>query len=344
MTSLRKKRIRYRIEWLAVAAGMCTVPLLPRRVCYTLGQSFGTLGYFFDGKGRAVALANVECAFGNQYDQGQRRAIVRRCYRIFATMLIDLLWSSRLTRENFRRYIEMVGFERVEAESNNFRSAIAASIHYGNFEWMSLAWGFLGYPCDLVTERQKNSSLEPLMQRARKRSGHTVIPRKGAIMRLYKTLRRGGRAAILIDLTVRPSQSAVVIQCFGLETCVTLAHAWLHQRAGATICPAYCEPLPGGRYRIVCHPSVKIPPQASATEVAQACWDSFEPVIRRDPAPWLWMYKHWRFQPETSDRKYPFYANKSFQFEKLKKRLREEEKQFVASAAPEGRAPASPSL
>jgi Kdo2-lipid IVA lauroyltransferase/acyltransferase len=342
MTRLRRKKIRYRLEWLGVAAGMSIVPLLPRRVCYMLGQLLGTLGYFFDAKGRAVAVANIESAFGNEYDKRQRRAIMRRSYRIFATTLIDLLWSSRLTQKNFRRYIEMVDFERCEAETDSFRSGIAASIHYGNFEWMSLAWGFLGYPGDLVTERQKNSSLDPLMQRARKRSGHTILPRKGAIVRLYKTLRRGGRAAILIDLTVPPTQAAVVIKCFGLETCVTLAHAWLHQRAGAIIIPAHCEPRPGGRYRIVCHPMVNIPPQASATEIAQACWDSFEPVIRRDPAPWLWMYKHWRFAPETSERKYPFYANKSFQFEKLKKRLDEEAQRPVASAALKGRAPANP--
>jgi Kdo2-lipid IVA lauroyltransferase/acyltransferase len=325
MTRLGRKKIRYRLEWLALAAAMCVGPLLPRRICYALGRGLGTLGYFFDAKGRAVALANVESAFGDEYDRAQRRAIVRRCYRIFATTLIDLLWASRLTQNNFQRYIEVVNLERAKTESDNFRSAIAASIHYGNFEWMSLAWGFLGYPCDLVTEWQKNSLLEPLMQRARKRSGHAAIPRKGAIMRLYKTLRRGGRAAILVDLTVRPTQAAVVINCFGLETCVTLAHAWLHQRAGATIIPAHCEPLPGGRYRIVCHPKVEVSSDATATETAQACWDAFEPVIRRDPAPWLWMYKHWRFQPETSERKYPFYANKAFQFEKLKRRLRAEQ-------------------
>lgn len=325
MRRLSRKRIRYRLEWFALTAAMSVGPLLPRRICYMLGRVLGTLGYLFDAKGRAVALANVECAFGNDFDAKQQRAIVRRSYCIFTTTLIDLLWSSRLNRENFGRYIEMANLERAKAESDNFRSAIAASIHYGNFEWMSLAWGFLGYPCDLVTERQKNSLLEPLMQRARKRSGHAAIPRKGAIMRLYKTLRRGGRAAILIDLTVRPTQSAVVIKCFGLETCVTLAHAWLHQRAGASIVPAHCEPLPGGRYRIVCHPRVEVSPGATATEIAQACWDAFEPVIRRDPAPWLWMYKHWRFQPETSERKYPFYANKAFQFEKLKRRLRAEQ-------------------
>lgn len=321
MTRLRRKKIRHRLEWLALRAGMALVPLFPRGVCYALGQLLGALGYCFDANGRAVALANIEAALGDDRDTSELRAMVRRCYRTFAATLIDLLWSSRLTQQNFRRYIEIEGLERAEAESGERRSAIAVSIHYGNFEWLSLAMGFLGYPGDIVAERQKNPMLEPLMHRARKCSGHTVIARKGAIVRLYKTLRRGGRVAILIDLNVRPTQPAVIINCFGLETCVTLAHAWLHQRTGAAIIPAHCEPLPGGCYRIVCHPKVDVPPNATATDIVQACWDSFEPVICKNPAPWLWMYKHWRFQPRTSDRRYPFYANTSPHFEKLKKRL-----------------------
>ena len=312
-----------------MAAALRIVPLLGRGICHALAQMFGTLGYFLDRKGRAVALDNVECALGC----GARRcrAIVRRSYRIFAATLIDSFWSSRLTPQNFRHYIDVEGFERVEEESSQLHSTIAVSIHYGNIEWLSLAMGFLGYPGDIVAERPKNPSLEPLMQRARKRSGNRIIPRQGAIARLYRTLRRGGRAAILIDLNVRPTQPAVVIDCFGLETCVTLAHAWLHQRAGATLIPAYCEPRRGGRWSIVCLPKINVPPRATATQIAQLCWDTFEPVIRHKPAPWLWMYKHWRFRPETSERKYPFYANASRQFEKLKKRLREEEAEPASS-------------
>lgn len=332
---LLRKKIRHRLEWLALAAGMAVVPLLPRRGCYLLGQLLGALGYWLDLKGRAVALANIEAALP-LHDSKARRDIARRSYRTFATTLLDLLWSSRLTQQNFRRYIQIENLERAEADSGNGHSAIAVSIHYGNFEWLSLTMGFLGYAADLVAERQKNPLLEPLMHRARNRSGHTVIPRQGAIVRLYKTLRRGGRAAILIDLNVRPTQSAVIINCFGLETCVTLAHAWLHQRTGVAIIPAHCEPLEGGRYRVVCHPKVDLPPDATATQIAQACWDSFEPLIRRNPAPWLWMYKHWRFQPKTSERPYPFYANISSRFEKLKNQLREQGAKAVSTTPASG--------
>jgi lauroyl/myristoyl acyltransferase len=102
-----------------------------------------------------------------------------------------------------------------------------------------------------------------------------------------------------------------------LKTSVTFAHAWVHRRAGATIINVHCEPLPGGRYRIVFHPRIQFPEEATYQEMAQACWNQFEPFVRKDPAPWLWMYKHWRYRPLTADGSpYPFYANISQDFER----------------------------
>jgi lauroyl/myristoyl acyltransferase len=101
-----------------------------------------------------------------------------------------------------------------------------------------------------------------------------------------------------------------------MKTSVTYAHAWAHRKAGATLINVHCEPLPGGRYRIVFHPRIEFPAAASFQEIAQACWDRFEPVVRANPAPWLWMYKHWRYRPADADpANYPFYANVSPAFE-----------------------------
>jgi hypothetical protein len=51
--------------------------------------------------------------------------------------------------------------------------------------------------------------------------------------------------------------------------------------------------------------------------MAQACWDQFEQVVRKNPAPWLWMYKHWRYRPLAANlAAYPFYANLSQDFER----------------------------
>src|SRR5207247_8396276 len=71
-------------------------------------------------------------------------------------------------------------------------------------------------------------------------------PREGAVMHLYRALRRGERFALLVDLTISAKLPSVAINCFGLERCVTFAHAWLHQRTGAPLINVHCEPLPAG--------------------------------------------------------------------------------------------------
>ena len=196
-------------------------------------------------------------------------------------------------------------------------ACIIGACHYGNCEWCSLAAGYAGLRATIIAQEFKNARLDPILNQLRQQSGHQMVPRERGIVRLYKTLRRGGTAAILIDLTLHPSQPTVAIDCLGMKMPVTFAHAWLHRRTGLPIVPVHQEPLPGGRCRVVFHPKLEIPPDATDQEIAQLCWDQFEPVVRQDPSPWLWMYKYWRFRPANAKRSYPFYAHSAPRFDYL---------------------------
>jgi len=304
----RWKRIRYRLEWLGLVLATKLIPLFSRRACYHFAKATGALLSFVDRQRYKVALTNLEVAFGDQFSPKERQKIARESFQHFARTMVDLLWSPRLTQQNFSQYIELENFEETARDTGPERSLMIACYHYGNFEWLSLACGFLDLKGTIISQEFKNSSLDPIFKRLREQSGHKLVPRERGIMRLYKVLRRKGRTALLVDLTVPPSQSAVAINCFGLETSVTSAHAWLHVQTGAPIVPAHTEPLPDGRYRLVFH--VKIHSAGmSGQQIAQACWNSFEPYVRKNPAPWLWMYKHWRYRPAHPDRPYPFYSN-----------------------------------
>jgi KDO2-lipid IV(A) lauroyltransferase len=263
----------------------------------------------FDRHGRKVALSNLEVSFADRLSISQRRKITRESFQHFARTMLDLLWSPRLTRENFSSYIELENFEETARATGPERSVIIACYHYSNFEWLSLACGFRGLTGTIIAQEFKNSLLDPILKNIREQSGHELIPRERGIVRLYKVLRRKGRTALLVDLTVPPSLGAVAIDCFGLKTSVTSAHAWLHKQTGVSIIPAHCEPLADGRYRLIFHPKIDHTEQMTLQQIAQACWNSFEPYVRKNPAPWLWMYKHWRYRPTNADRPYPFYAN-----------------------------------
>jgi KDO2-lipid IV(A) lauroyltransferase len=309
----RWKRLRYRLEYRALLVVAKVMARFPRTIVLLLARLGSAIAPILDKKGRRVALANLDLAFGNRYSVAEKRSIVRQSYRHFAQTMLDLMWSPRLTRDNFRRYIELEKFP----DLNPGEGAIIVCYHYSNFEWLSLACGYIGQTGTILAQEFKNPLLDPIFRYWREQSGHSFIARTGGVIRLYKVLRRGGKTAMLVDLTVPAGTSAVAINCFGLRTSVTAAHAWLQQGSGAALIPAHCEPLPRGRYRIVFHPRIQLGANASLRQIAQACWDSFEPVVRADPSPWLWMYKHWRYRPLSTDRDYPFYASPHHKFEPM---------------------------
>jgi lauroyl/myristoyl acyltransferase len=310
------KKIRYRLEWLALAAVAKIIPLLSREACYRLGQIIGALAAKFDRRNHRVALSNLEAVFGDTLSPARRVEIARESYQHFARTVIDLFWSPSLTKENYSRYIDVENLELVQEEMKAGHPIIFACCHYSNFEWVAIAANFFGVQSALVTQEFKNPLLDAIFVSLRESSGQRVIPRAGAVFQLYKTLHRRGHVAILTDLTIPAQLPTVAIDVFGMKTSVTFAHAWAHRRVGATVINVHCEPLPDGRYRIVFHPRIHFPAEASFQEMAQACWDRFEPFVRANPAPWLWMYKHWRYRPATADpADYPFYSNVSPAFE-----------------------------
>src|SRR6266446_4883001 len=311
----RWKRMRYRLEWLGLVLATKLIPLCSRRVCYHIAQIAGALLSFVDRDRYQIALSNLEVAFGGAFSLEQRRKMARESFQHFARTMVDLLWSPRLTQENFSQFIELQNFGETARDTGPERCLMIACYHYSNFEWLSLACGFLDLKGTIISQEFKNALLDPIFKKLREQSGHELIPRQGGIVRLYKVLRRKGRTALLVDLTLHPKMPSVAIDCFGLKTSVTSAHAWLNEQTGAPIIPAHTQPLANGRYRLVFHPKIETAGR-SHQQIAQACWNSFEPYVRKNPAPWLWMYKHWRYKPATADRPYPFYARTHGRFDK----------------------------
>lgn len=319
----RWKKFRFRLECLGVEWLARWLPRLSRRTCVRLANGLGALAFLLDARGRRVALANLEGVCGDRSTPAQRRALARASYQNFLRTMLDLFWSVNLTPENWRTWIEPVGFEELrERLAREGRGAIFVCVHQGNWEWASLTFGFLGLPTTIVAENFKNPGLTATFNALRERTGHTIIPQESALLRMLRIVKRGGATGMLIDLSLRPTQTATIIEAFGpggLKMCVPVLHAVLAQRAHALFVPVETQPRADGTCRVIAHPGVEVPPGAALPEIAQRCWDACEPFIRARPALWLWPYKHFRYRPEHAPRAYPAYANASEKFEKLRR-------------------------
>jgi hypothetical protein len=67
------KKIRYRLEWLALKFATKFLPLLSRKPCYRLALLLGSLGASLDRRGRRVVLSNLRVPFTDEIPT-QRRA------------------------------------------------------------------------------------------------------------------------------------------------------------------------------------------------------------------------------------------------------------------------------
>ncbi|MCB1092583.1 MAG: lysophospholipid acyltransferase family protein [Verrucomicrobiae bacterium] len=315
------KSLRYRLEWAVVATMAALIPLLPRRAAHALGQGLGAIAYLADSRGRGTAIENLRCVYGDTLDERQRRRIAREAFQSFARTVIDQFWSRRLNRENYLDYCELEMDDPEAIERARDTGAIWVTPHYSNFEWIALMMGFRGYRFTIIAQDFKNPLLTDIFTRNRQVSGHQVIPQQRALFRLLKNLMGGGHAAFLTDLNIKPGRAATIIRCLGFDTCVTALHAELMRRTELPVIPGICVPLPGGRYRMRGLKPLTITADMTDRQIAQACWDAFEPFLREHPAPWLWMYKHWRYLPEHPDRPYPAYASRSGKFDRLAKEI-----------------------
>ena len=163
----------------------------------------------------------------------------------------------------------------------------------------------------------------------RERSGLVLSAEKQYLVesRLLPVVRKAGLASLaelVTALKAVPSSAlaATVVEAFGpegLEMCVPLLHAVLGQRGNAMLVPAETRPQPDGTVRCIAHDPLEIPPDATIQQIAQICWDWYEPIFRERPEEWLWPYKHFRYRPRGAVRKYPPYANESSKYEKLRR-------------------------
>jgi lauroyl/myristoyl acyltransferase len=284
-----------------------------------MARVLGTLVFAFDKRGREVALANLDAAFGDSRTIREKRRIALGSYQTLARTMLELFWSPNLTESVACRIARFEGLDLDPCHKDPRQAAVYLCLHYSNFEWLSQFGAYTIANGPVIAQRFKNPLIGRIFDRLRSSTGHLVVPQERAMIRMLKLMKSGGKFAMLCDLNLDPSEASVIIDTFGgLKICATQMQSALALRTGAKIVPVECRPEPDGTYRMIYRKPLEFRPGASAADVTQLCWNVLEPSIHEQPECWLWAYKHWRFRPgDDQSGRYPFYANVAKRFDKM---------------------------
>jgi KDO2-lipid IV(A) lauroyltransferase len=291
-------------------------PCLPHRWLVAFSRVAGSCAYQLLGHPRRIALANLNTAYGNTKSEAEKRRIARASFQNFALTMFRLFWSPRLKRGGMKQAVEVdpVSLELIRRLQNEGKGIIFLVMHFGDWELMGLATALLGFPSTIVTERMRNAGLETIFTQLRSQTGHRIISQQFAVTKLLKALKRGENIALLIDFNALRDSGGVWVDFFGLPVYNTAAPAGLALHTGAPLVFGVPHPLPDGRMRftyeqVAIDVATSDDREAQSQIISQRCADYCESVVRKEPGPWLWSYKRWRYRKEEEPGRYPFYSH-----------------------------------
>src|ERR1700730_4697989 len=130
----RRRPVLDYLAYLAVRVVVCLGQMMSVEQSYSFARGLAAILYRVDRRHRKVAIDNLVHAFGDQYDDAGRDAIVRGVYRHFCMMLMEILHIPRkLHPTTWRERITLVGEDRVLNCLIDGGPIIMLTGHFGNW-------------------------------------------------------------------------------------------------------------------------------------------------------------------------------------------------------------------
>jgi len=301
----RLKKLRNALEVFLLRAGFVLLAPLPRRWIVTLANGFGRLAYYLAPELRRTGWANLDLVYGDTLQPEAKRAILTRSFQTFALAIFDLFWFSRDTRNRLEQYV-CAG--NVPAELFTGQAHICVTAHMGSWELLTHFMALRGFPLVSVVAPVANPQVEAVLQEVREMLGQEVIPKRGAVRELLRTLRDQGKIGLVLDQNTKPTQGGLFVDFFGVPVCMSSVAASLALRTGATIIVGVMLPQRDGTH-VVEVIGKEIVPHSSPSDIREATVDLTRTVAHRIERAWLWMYKRWKYlAPGVKRGRYPYYA------------------------------------
>jgi KDO2-lipid IV(A) lauroyltransferase len=305
MSQERSPRVDY-LVYLVIRIVVAVVQILSRTAALRLADLLAALAYRVDRRHRLVADENLKFAFP-QLDARQRDQMVRRVYRHFCRVLIEIIHLPRIfTVSTWKRYAELVNGGGVVSGLIGDRPLLMVTSHFGNWELAGFALGALGFRTYAIARTLDNPYLNTFLLRFREKTGQTILNKSGDFEKIQAVLASRGALATLGDQDA--GQRGQFVEFFGRPASTHKAVALLAVQHDALMAvvgvPRVAEPL---EYRIVVEEVIDPRDYAGRPDAVKVMTQRFtfalERLIRRYPEQYFWLHRRWKHQPKVREKK-----------------------------------------
>ncbi len=269
---------------------------------YRLSRVFGYLLYKLGGNRKKIARINLDIAFGNSKTQKEKEKIIIGSFCNSTLVLLQCIWVEAAPKERIKEIIpnSPSGVENFQQCLDRKKGMFVLVAHYGNWELMGLAHGYLGLtPLHSIVRKLDNPYLDRLAEEFRCVSGNSIFYKTEPPLKMVRVVKKNGCIAVMMDQNT--AKGGIFVDFFGKPAATARSIALLSIATGAAVFPFFCFPEKKGQYRIQYGPEISFSPSGNKEkdifDLTQQCEKFLESVIREVPEPWMWVHRRWKTRP-----------------------------------------------
>jgi KDO2-lipid IV(A) lauroyltransferase len=307
MAGKKRSPIADYLVYLTVRLLICVAQALPFSVACSFADRLAWLLYHLDKRHRLVALDNLRHAFQDTYTEAELDHLVRRVYRHFCTMIMEILFLPRIVHNgNWRaclRYRSDEEARRMVELWISGRPVLMATGHFGNWEVSSYVLGLLGIRFHGIARPLDNIYLDSWMRRFREAQGQRILAKKGDFDKIEGVLAGGGVIGTLADQDAGPRGLYVTFFNRPASTHKAVALLALEHNVPIVVIAAarLQRPLQYlGMIEDIIEPADYAGRPDAVKAVTQRYTTALENLIRRYPQQYFWLHRRWKHQPAGS--------------------------------------------
>jgi KDO2-lipid IV(A) lauroyltransferase len=249
---------------------------------------------------RHVVLANLQACFP-EWTPEQRELVIRDYYRGFADMLVEVMRSLRLTREELQQRVVLRNpecvREAIAPKDGKGKPVLLVAAHQANWEWMLLGLSTqLGHPVDAAYKPLVDNWAELEMRKLRSRFGARLIPAQELLADIIKQRNAPRAIAMVADQEPVTSERKQWVRFLNRDTAFFLGPEEITRVTRYASFFLRLRRVERGHYEVEFVPLAAAGEQLPAGEFTTRYARLVEAQIREMPADWPWSHKRWKLK------------------------------------------------
>ena len=261
-------------------------------------QGLAWFAYTVSRKHQQIINTNLDLAFNKTLTKEEKKEIGISAFTNLIDTTFGIIKRDGMPKDEVIQNISFEGEEIVKKYQDEGKKIIFITGHQGNWELLSQSIA-LKFNLTLVGVGRKLDSelMDRVLKENREQFNVEMVYKKGAMKGCIRALSKGKAVGILVDQSIKLTQS-ININLFGKPATHTPLASILSRKFGIDLIPAFISTDDYKNYKVKVYEPIKTiktdNQDDDLAKLTQAQADIMEQVIKEHPKEWFWMHKRWK--------------------------------------------------